>query len=305
MLSHLLTTLLALPIVGGDQVAACEYPSTAALGYCSGVLVHPQVVLTAGHCFDGPAKGVPVHFGSNWWNPIRAVTAGYCVPFRAGPKYFPGVDWGYCWLSEPVPGIPVTPIANEGDMAELQQLDAFDVYAVGFGRDEDNRPGKKKVARMRASHIEDGELFLESLGDASPCRGDSGGPVYAQMPNDGTWRVVATVSYGPGCEDWEATTLALGAADWIKAAIQIDLKVTKQVPTSLTESTPGRHSCSALSTKERTWSTLEIAEEWVSEESTFFPEESAHGCSTRAPKGSMCALVFLLLPLLFRKRKKH
>src|SRR5687768_11449769 len=49
-------------ITGGAETQACEWPALAALGGCSGTLVHPSLVVYAAHCGLAMAE---VRFGIN------------------------------------------------------------------------------------------------------------------------------------------------------------------------------------------------------------------------------------------------
>ena len=49
------------PIVGGTAAATCNWASTAFLGDCTAVLIHPRVLVTAAHC--APKAGDRVTFG--------------------------------------------------------------------------------------------------------------------------------------------------------------------------------------------------------------------------------------------------
>lgn len=180
-------------IVGGRAAGTCEWPSTVLLEndstLCTGVLVHPRVVLYAAHCgvdFD------IVVFGERY-------DAGYYVQVlecrrrsdgeRTGPN-----DFAYCELARPVHSVPVAPILYGCEEAALTE--DREVTIVGFGEDENRISGLKRYAAADYGG-EDGSMLLVGGEAASASFGDSGGPAFVQL-DDGSWRTFGIVSGGPG-----------------------------------------------------------------------------------------------------------
>ncbi len=180
-----------LPIIGGSLAETCVWPTAVMLEGpmgCSATLVHPRVVVTAKHCLvtagDNPTP--PTHIGlgetRNQW--ARMVDVSRCVTH-------PNKDLGFCILAEDVTGIPIIPVMAPCEASELAAGKA--IVEVGFGvtsaagRTYGNKkwingtidsaaPGQDEFKVTSGS--QDGEYF-----------GDSGGPLFFQMP-DGTWRVI-------------------------------------------------------------------------------------------------------------------
>ena len=53
------------PIYGGSKVKQCGWPTTVALGGCTGTLVHPELVIFAAHCMQGSSGPSKATFGDN------------------------------------------------------------------------------------------------------------------------------------------------------------------------------------------------------------------------------------------------
>jgi len=77
-------------VYGGEPSATCNWPSTVFLGGCSGTLIHPEVVMYAGHCGDVIPE---VFFGEDFSNPDApgegfSVATEYCMTNPAAQDVF-------------------------------------------------------------------------------------------------------------------------------------------------------------------------------------------------------------------------
>lgn len=158
-------------ILGGTQATECEWPAVIALGGCSGVLVHPRLVLYAAHCGTAP---VDVLFGTSTSHPRLVAKTSYCRAVD-GARLGDGSDLAYCVLEEVVEGIvPARVVAG----CELEELTSGSpAILVGFGRDgAEGNFGTQRVGVSRVDAVGD-ELLLNGKG-VDTCFGDSGGPLF-------------------------------------------------------------------------------------------------------------------------------
>ena len=221
------------PIVGGTPVPAGRWPEVAAVllrdGACSGTLVAPDVVLTAGHCIEGgPVEVVldTVDYARTGGERIRVAWS------RAYPDWERRYDVGVVVLDRPAKVTPRPVAARCTARAEL--VAGRSVTIAGFGLT--SHGGTEASSRLHQASVSitdpsctadpactpsiapEGEFVAGGQGVDS-CFGDSGGPVYVAAP--GGPALLGLVSRGlsvpgPPCGGGGVYVRADRVAAWIE-----------------------------------------------------------------------------------------
>ncbi len=200
-------SLPAQAIVGGRPTEPAEFPAVAYFGYCSGVLVAPDVVLTAAHCRHEERQPQKVAFGDGSRHNVS-----FCTSYEDYTGFGRGNDWAVCVLDQPVADIAPVAIASG---CELDTIYARTVSLVGFGRDDNKKKGVKRVVDVQVNSVQNGEISVGGNGKAA-CHADSGGPAFIRLTT-GELRVLGVISYTEGaCGQPENIALTHRAAPWIE-----------------------------------------------------------------------------------------
>lgn len=242
-------------IVSGTQAGTCQWPSAVAMleadetpSMCTGTLVHPNVVMTAGHCILDERPIVAVGFGEHSEQsgvPQREVEVIDCVQ-HPGWVSEGWPDMGYCVLANAVTDVPIVPVMAGCEVDAMQV--GGEVQIIGFGATfgevdkEGNTSGTGVGAKRLTTQLVDDLQFEDSYtaltwpsGSHGACFGDSGGPGMARLA-DGTWRVfgIAAHLYDPGtlpppaepgniCGTGAVYTWATPNIEWLEASSGFDV----------------------------------------------------------------------------------
>jgi secreted trypsin-like serine protease len=210
-------------VVGGNDASPGEYPSVARITYgpflCTGTLIAPNTVLSAGHCssVDGGIIGTPVtwppqlvdvrigglHENEGERVPVSSIsahpnylaTSGYDISIlnlsrnsTQAPTKVAGAAETGIWSPGTLETIAGWGATEEGGdppstLQEAQVPVTTDAYCAGAYDDFDAR------TMVCAGYPE---------GGVDTCQGDSGGPMFGRAAG-GELRVVGTTSFGEGC----------------------------------------------------------------------------------------------------------
>lgn len=212
-----LAALPALAIVGGaDAVpAGAVMVLNSAGGVCTGVVLAPDAVLTAGHCVAGP-QALRVHYRGPDGAPVlvdvaaRAVHPGYDAGAVAGRRR--SIDLALLRTAGPLPArfVPASLSTAEPRVGEMLSL-------AGYGAAKPGDPRSTGTYRSVIVPVIEpygpSRILVWMQGDrkTGACQGDSGGPV--AIPDGSVLAVTAWI--GGGCGGLTQAIRLAPQRDWI------------------------------------------------------------------------------------------
>jgi secreted trypsin-like serine protease len=186
----------------------------ATRGLCSGVLVAPDLLLTAAHCASGIAPAsVHVSFGSA----VPSLTGGSCPtpPDLAVNQLVrhPTSDVMLVQLSTPPDGIAPVPIADVAPTPGASGIIA------GYGLTAQGTVGARMFVATTVTQADGDTVTINSGPDAGACAGDSGGPLF--VPGDGSnWQLAGVLSEGSvDCVGVDVFTTTSSVRAWLDSLL--------------------------------------------------------------------------------------
>jgi hypothetical protein len=204
---------------------------------CSGVLIAPDVVLTAAHCVAEQARYKVTGTSGSRIRSVKALAASMHPEFVPGttPRTQPGIDLALLLMEQPL-GSEFTPldVSRSAAISEGEKL-----IVAGFGLSRENAKSTARTLRQ-ASLLAVGMLQVANrvqivvdpvtLGETSgagACRGDSGGPILRGASPAHTLVGIVSWSSGPlnararnACGGLTAVTPVAPHTSWIQRRSQ-------------------------------------------------------------------------------------
>lgn len=189
-------------IINGQTTSA--YPAVVMLMmngqvFCSGTVIAPRKVLTAGHCAFGNVQADAIGIGASDQAIVQQIAVVGSTPHPQYDEQQLANDVAVVTLAEDA---PVTPAALNQAMDASWVGDP--ILLVGFGVDDganQTGSGTKRMVEVAIGQVTATHVLYDDPAGKSACNGDSGGP--ALLDQNGNLTVVAVASYVnvQGCTD--------------------------------------------------------------------------------------------------------
>lgn len=231
------------PIVGGSIAKAGDWPDVAGIAFrgkydieCTGVLVAPTVVLTAGHCADG-ITGVRLDSADYADGSGEYIQAKKVIEYPSSQRSY---DITAIVLETPAKTAP-RPIAMDC-IADEYLVDGADATIAGYGAYD--QWGSRYDSRLREADLSINDADCSTLADGcqravSPggelsaggdgtdtCYGDSGGPIYVRTPKGDFLAGITSRGYSwvdVPCRDGGIYVRPDAVIDWIEDETGVEL----------------------------------------------------------------------------------
>jgi secreted trypsin-like serine protease len=210
-------------VVGGNNASPGEYPSVAEITFgpflCTGTLITPNWVLSAGHCSS--VTGAAVATPASWPPQLINVRIGGVTQSDGEQRTVSRVVMHPDYLLTSGYDISLLQLSSTSTMAPTQVAGAGErsiwtagtlETIVGWGATEEggDLPDNLQEARVPIttdsycagaySDFDAATMVCAGFpeGGVDTCQGDSGGPMFGRS-STGALRVVGTTSFGEGC----------------------------------------------------------------------------------------------------------
>lgn len=214
-----------LPVVGGEPApelafeAVLEFENNL-VGGCTGTLIRPDLLLTAGHCvregtrLESLLVSRPESLGSGFLA-VESFGTHPDMCLLCGRDEF---DFGYIRLAEPLVEVPPLEIIAEQDVWDALVPKNASVTVVGWG-DVPERGGLRgerwRVEVPIRRFTDTGFEFVAGGDGKDSCGGDSGGPALV-LGDDGAWKIAGVTARGSDpCGDGGFYGVAYHAMAWL------------------------------------------------------------------------------------------
>lgn len=235
-------------IVGGTAVSSGEVPWTVAIinrdtsfQYCGGTLIHPEWVVTAGHCMEGEAASnvsvVAGRLNLADSGSGEVVDASQVIMHSGYNSSTLENDIALIHLSSSVSAVSTTVSVLDSPVENTYWVAGSLSEAAGWGDTSEGGSSSDQLLKVELPIISastcsaDGadtnfHIFAGETGKDT-CQGDSGGPLYVKDFTN-TYSILAGItSYGTGCarpDTYGKYTRVAQYTDWIESNAGITLQ---------------------------------------------------------------------------------